>query len=712
MTIGELLVYGSSFALLASLAFSILGWRKPEQAARTRPLAQRSLWLAWVFFLLAMLILIEAFLTSRFNYQYVWSYTHSSYPWWQKLAGLWAGREGSLMVWMHWMLLFLAIAELISWRKESRHRAAGVAYEEPPSRAAARVVALLALVAFFAIFLPMDVFAPADPANNPPEGKGLNPQLVTVLMAIHPPLLFSGYALTVIPFAAATGHFLTGDRRWTEFSRPWTYAAFFALTLAVGLGGVWAYIALGWGGYWAWDPVEMASTVPWVLVAMLLHAQMRHVQNREFSIAAPLVAYLSFFGSLFATFVTRAGGLWVSVHSFLGSRYSPDPIERLKIALFDQAENLGYFLVLVGGLAVGMVLLYFHTRRLEEAAPAMRDGGVPLPRTWFEKATDSLRMPALFSAAVMLFALALVVILTLLIVAINGFQSSDARIRIYETRVGPVVLGMMTVLGFALSSLLTRRTYALAITLGALALSLAGALVFDEQRELAGAIPVLTLVAVTAAWLVLRNIRRGRLGALRTASIHTIHLGAALLLLGYGFSSTVDESFPVLELAEGQSRSYKDVTLTLERIETEDTNGDGRTDVVTPHLYVKKGADALGREAPSFEHFYWFGPGGFYRPDVAILSVWSTDVYLTPRGFYDSDQGWIYSNLPLFDQGKTPISGDVTAVAMEVSLLPFVRLLWIGWGLMLLGIALRMVVYVREANLAERRLVPATAEVA
>ena len=119
-------------------------------------------------------------------------------------------------------------------------------------------------------------------------------------MAVHPPILFLGYAAFTIPFAAAIGNLLTHDKRWEPIATSWMRIAWLFLTLGIGLGGFWAYEVLGWGAwYWSWDPVETSSLIPWITSTAYLHAQLRY-RHGEYGFVAPLLAIASFVLVIFA----------------------------------------------------------------------------------------------------------------------------------------------------------------------------------------------------------------------------------------------------------------------------------------------------------------------------------------------------------------------------------------------------------------------------
>ena len=161
------------------------------------------------------------------------------------------------------------------------------------------------------------VFA-TEPNFTPSNGRGLNPLLQNYWMVIHPPTLFLGFALTLIPFAFVAGGLLTGRvREWLKPAAPWLVAAVAVLGVGIMMGGYWAYETLNFGGYWNWDPVENASLVPWLTGVGALHLTLayRHGGTRLRSAMGLVIA--TFVLVLYSTFLTRSGVLGdASVHSF------------------------------------------------------------------------------------------------------------------------------------------------------------------------------------------------------------------------------------------------------------------------------------------------------------------------------------------------------------------------------------------------------------
>ncbi|MEO7306107.1 MAG: cytochrome c biogenesis protein CcsA, partial [Ferruginibacter sp.] len=150
------------------------------------------------------------------------------------------------------------------------------------------------------------------------DGVGLNVLLRNYWMVIHPPILFLGFASTIIPFAFAYAGLQTkrfGD--WITPALPWTLFSACVLGVGIMMGGKWAYESLSFGGYWAWDPVENASLVPWLILIAGLHTMVIFKATAHSLKASYLFAFLTFIFILYSTFLTRTGILGdTSVHAF------------------------------------------------------------------------------------------------------------------------------------------------------------------------------------------------------------------------------------------------------------------------------------------------------------------------------------------------------------------------------------------------------------
>tara|TARA_B100000683_G_scaffold30947_2_gene27349 strand:+ start:1586 stop:3781 length:2196 start_codon:yes stop_codon:yes gene_type:complete len=248
-----------------------------------------------------------------------------------RFAATWAAREGPILLWVAWMALLSIV-----WRNPLK------------SESEDRHLLRLRLMNGFALTLLLVawILQPFKAAEQ--RGPGLNELLQTDLMVIHPPLIFLAYSLCITLACIAVSAIFTNYKGIKDDLIQVARPAFFFSTLGIGLGGLWAYLILDWGGYWAWDPVETGSLLPWICLVMLLHLRTRPGKTSDHMWAGVAMACGAL--ALFATMVTRAGGVWaVSVHTFVvNSAGSPpgDVFGRIMVLLSDASgvEVVVYFL--------------------------------------------------------------------------------------------------------------------------------------------------------------------------------------------------------------------------------------------------------------------------------------------------------------------------------------------------------------------------------
>ncbi|MBS0366986.1 MAG: heme lyase CcmF/NrfE family subunit [Proteobacteria bacterium] len=248
--------------------------------------------------------LVAAFVGNDFSVRYVAENSNTALPLFYRVTALWGAHEGSLLLW----ILLLAL-----WTV-----AVAASATRLPPRFAARVLGVLGLIsAGFLLFTlaTSNPFLRLDPAA--PDGRDLNPILQDPGLAVHPPILYTGYVGFAVAFAFACAAMIEGrmDQQWARWTRPWTTLAWAFLTCGIALGSFWAYYELGWGGYWFWDPVENASFMPWLAGTALIHSLAVTDKRGLFKSWTLLLAILAFSLSMLGTFLVRSGVL-VSVHSF------------------------------------------------------------------------------------------------------------------------------------------------------------------------------------------------------------------------------------------------------------------------------------------------------------------------------------------------------------------------------------------------------------
>jgi cytochrome c-type biogenesis protein CcmF len=315
-------------ALVASL-LAVIGYGKASFTAD--PLKKLS-WLRFsrIAFLTQMAMAIGIFavllhICSSHYFEYLYAYKHSSKELEYKylLACIWEDQSGSFLLWSLWhsVLGCILIKKSKTWE--------------------APVMSVISLAQFFITLMLLGIYFFGTRIGNNPfaltrneingpifaqanylsfikDGVGLNILLRNYWMVIHPPILFLGFAATIVPFAYAYAGIQT--RRfgeWVKPALPWTLFAACVLGVGIMMGGKWAYESLSFGGYWAWDPVENASLVPWLILISGLHTMVIYKSTGYSLRASYLFAFLSFIFILYSTFLTRTGILGdTSVHAF------------------------------------------------------------------------------------------------------------------------------------------------------------------------------------------------------------------------------------------------------------------------------------------------------------------------------------------------------------------------------------------------------------
>jgi cytochrome c-type biogenesis protein CcmF len=253
---------------------------------------------------LAFAALAYAHVVSDFSVVNVVENSFAAMPLLYKITGVWGNHEGSMLLWVTILALYGMLIAVFG--------------NNLPRALKARVLAVQGMIGLgFLAF----ILATSDPfariANPPPDGQGLNPLLQDPGLAFHPPFLYLGYVGFSVAFAFAVAALIEGrvDPAWARWVRPWTLAAWSALTLGVAMGSWWAYYTLGWGGWWGWDPVENASLMPWLAGTALLHSAIVVEKRDALKSWTILLSILTFSLSLIGTFLVRSG-ITTSVHSF------------------------------------------------------------------------------------------------------------------------------------------------------------------------------------------------------------------------------------------------------------------------------------------------------------------------------------------------------------------------------------------------------------
>ena len=273
--------------------------------------------LQFFFVIISFLGLIVSFIISDFSNETVFNHSHTTKPLFYKISGTWGNHEGSLLLWLLVLTLFIFLFLLKSNNQPKKYRILTLAFQQ------------IIITGFF-IFL----IKTSSPFNYifpiPSEGLGLNPILQDPALAIHPPILYLGYVGSSIIFSSALAATASGyiSKDWAKHIKGWVLISWFFLTLGILLGSIWAYYELGWGGFWFWDPVENVSLMPWLALTTLLHCILALEKRSILTSWVIILSIATFTLSMCGTFLVRSGIL-NSVHTFAN-----DPERGLFILIF------------------------------------------------------------------------------------------------------------------------------------------------------------------------------------------------------------------------------------------------------------------------------------------------------------------------------------------------------------------------------------------
>jgi len=317
--LGQIYLWLAFAASLYTLAAAAAGrrWDMPKLADSAR----FGIYAVAALFTLSMGVIIHAFITKDFDLKIVSLHTSTELPAIYSLTALYADKSGAIFFW-GWLLSVLAA--LFTWQKSRSHT--DIMFR-------ARMI-LAALLAFFIALGTFVTSVFAENTSPPLEGLGLNPQLQSIGMLLHPPLLYLGFCGFMIVFAFVMGGLLARvpTREWAEGARRWTLFSWCVLGLGNLVGAWWAYTELGWGGYWAWDPVENAGLFPWLLGTALVHSIAVSRRRMGMRLWSQTLTAFTFVFVLLSPFITH-GGVESLLHGFSGSPLPPYLLGAIIISL-------------------------------------------------------------------------------------------------------------------------------------------------------------------------------------------------------------------------------------------------------------------------------------------------------------------------------------------------------------------------------------------
>jgi cytochrome c-type biogenesis protein CcmF len=625
-------------SLLVAVAGACVGL-----ATGQRPTATSWLWcrrLAYAFgatMAAANLLMVYALLARDFSVSYVAQVGSRSIPDWVAVVSLWSSLEGSILF---WGLVLGGYVVAATYAHRDQH----------PEYMPYATGIWLACGAFFALLLagPAQPFGTVSPV--PPDGPGPNPLLQNhVLMMVHPPCLYLGYVGLTIPFGLACAALLRG-RLGPDLLRPlrtWLLLPWIFLSVAIVLGGWWAYEVLGWGGYWAWDPVENASFLPWLTATAALHSAILTERKGVLKGWTATLVLATYVLTVLGTFMTRSG-VFNSVHSFTQSEIGPTILA---------------FLGLVLAFSVALLALRLDSLTTEGRLQggASRDGAFLVNNLLLVLFTFTVLVGTVFP---------------LVVEAVKGTQMSVGR-PYFDRMSVPIGLGLLLLMGVGpalpwgaatgaqvRAALLPPVGGGILFVLAGLALSVRNpwtiaALFFGgftaqvTLRELWRPVrPRLQAGESLPAAVIDSQLRRGR----RRFGGYVVHAAVVMVVIAIAVSSTMQTS-KELVLKEGESATVGAYTLTY--LGPEQRTEPHRTALVA-RVAVRRGEREIGVLEPRMNHY------DTQREPIgtpAVRSSIAEDLYLSVMNI-------------------DPQGGTLGLLALVN---PLVGWIWLGTGLMAAG---------------------------
>jgi cytochrome c-type biogenesis protein CcmF len=579
----------------------------------------------WKFFhfagtavlVMSFILIVVSCVRVDLSLSYAARYSSSSLPYIFRISSSWAGQEGSFLLWIS--MSALAVIPVTSSMR-------------------GRFTALPSFILFLfssVAFMFANPFLPS--AVVPSAGAGLNPLLVNFWMAIHPPLLFMGFACALSLFVKTGIAVIAGEwKNMLSRIRRSALLCMFLSGLGLATGAFWAYETLGWGGFWGWDPVENGSLVPFLLSIALVHGIALERRGMKRTRSNIVLSYSVFITVLFSVFITRSGLLSdMSVHSFSESVIG---------------VPLGAVLAVSVILAVGMRV--FAIKRIEadgEQESSLRDIA----------SSTSIASLACFAF--------LVLLITSMPVAkkMIGGMTFTFRDGIYNDIA--LVFGIIFLCGIVLSLPLPGGRYGRKVLVICAVAATAGIVIMIFSTPLPAWKAILVVTAVIALVVSVMYLIRGGLSKLPPC---VSHVGFSIFVIGVvasgmGKSAHIEQPLREETMVNGMALNYAGV------IDNEYGTGfvvmlrDGNKDYDGVIFFTKIADGRITSHAP------------------LIFRTLARDYYIAYEGYVSEE------DLPVIrkrEGGRLPkVVPRHEILYLSVSTKPFILLVWIGMILMVSG---------------------------
>ena len=635
-SLGSYLLLAAFVTCAYAVAASIAGARR--RSDRLVESGVGAFYLVAAIMSVASSVIVYAFVVEDYSIKYVQRYSDSVQPLFYKITSYWGGLDGSIMFWVFLLSLFGSAAVYVN---RERHR------ELIPY-----VVVVISAVQMFFLFLMVVHNNPFETylTESPTDGAGLNPLLQNFYMAIHPPTIYTGFVGLTIPYAFGMAALITGhlDDSWVRAVRRWTMIAWLFLSVGLGLGMIWAYEELGWGGYWGWDPVENAALLPWFTATAFLHSVRVQEQRGMLRVWNVTLVILTFFLTIFGTFMTRSGVVQ-SVHAF-----GEDPV---------LSDLFMIFMIAILTVSFGFVLyrLPLLRARNELDSWVSREAAF-LANNWI----------LLFSAFFVLFATMFPTLseavtgerLTVGPPFFNRWMLPIGLMLLLLTGVGPLLAWRKSTIsnlreqfllpvGAAVVTAGVLAALGMRVWVSGLCFALCAFVVGTISQEFWRGARVrqqATGTDVFTALIGLTSRNKRRYGG------YIVHIGIVLIFLGFaGAGFKQDEQ---VLLRPGQQAQVGDFVVRLDAVRVTD---DGQKQMITAHTTVFRDGEELAKMYPA--KWFFRKHEGEPTTEVAIRRTFAEDIYLV---------------LPAFDL-------EDQSASMEIVINPLVNWVWMGFGILALG---------------------------
>ena len=612
------------------LFFDLIWLSRIKHEKKQRDMGVYAAILAFILLVVSYGRLLQAFIGNDFSFVGVYAYSSSGLSLFSKIYASWGGARGSML----FLSLILSTFYMILRIKAYKNRDNFWVF-------ASKILNIILLV-FIIVSLVKNPFEQYP--VTPVEGQGLNPQLQTFWMIIHPPIIFGAYAFVLLAFALTLSA-MKNSRDYSSLKvlKGSVYAAWLLLSVGIALGGVWAYEVLGWGGYWAWDPVETASLLPWLFLTAMFYLK---PTTKTKSFTREFMILLTFASLVFLSALTRGGGTQ-SVHSYAISPVGP----------------------IMMTFAVGMIAYFFYIERQKKQ---------PLFKMEEYKTSVHSR-----SGTIIFWSLMLIAAVCFVGLAFQDFS--------YNYWTFPFVLGLIA--GLIGASLDEKAPFArvVLLTIGGLAAGFVVLLLQLQLHILAGlGIPLTVVAVLVAGYSVVRSVRQKsevRFGR------SVITLGLVLILLGVFVSAGAKTSGSITDLNQDSSAESLGVTIEVSDFSV----GASQSMVYYQNLeglvpeYSFLNVDATVEYVGRMYHRtlqadYYPNYGLVLRPQ--IIGTETGDIYIHLDYTEEMSTSLVQA---LRDEIIIP---DTVNIAIQTS--PMIYILWIGIAVLILGIATQLIVELKH----------------